>query len=183
MAKQPKSKTRAANLAVPQNADEATAFIGRIGIAERMVARIEHDMNDQIAKIKQASEEAAAGYIADSKALTEGLRIYCDANRDKLTDGGKVKFHQFGTGKVEWRHLPPSVRMKTGVKAEDVIAWCEAQEDHPEYAERFVRTKKELDKDALRSSPMADDIPGIIIGSAGEQFTVAPVELQIEGGK
>lgn len=183
MAKQPKAKTRAANIAVPQNPQEAAAFIGRIGIAERMVARIEQDMNDQIARIKQASEEAAAGYVADSKALTAGLQIYCDANRDKLTDGGKVKHAQFGTGKVEWRQLPPSVRLKPGVKADDVIAWCEAQDDHPEYAERFVRTKKELDKDALRASPMADDIPGIIIGSAGEQFTVAPFEAQIEGGK
>ncbi len=73
---QPKSRTRAADVAVPQTADEAAAFIGRIGIAERMVARIEHDMNDQIAKIKQASEEAASGYVAESKALTEGLRIY-----------------------------------------------------------------------------------------------------------
>ncbi len=121
---QPKSRTRAADVAVPQTADEAAAFIGRIGIAERMVARIEHDMNDQIAKIKQASEEAASGYVAESKALTEGLRIYCDAHRAELTDGGKVKFHNFGTGKVEWRHLPPSVRMKPGVKADDVVRWC-----------------------------------------------------------
>lgn len=183
MAKSPKSKTRAANLSVPQSAEEAASFIGRIGIAERMVARIEHDMNDQIAKIKQASEEAASGYVAEAKALIAGLQIFCDANRDKLTDGGKVKHHQFGAGKVEWRHRPPSVRMAPGKKAEDVIAWCEAQEDHPEYAERFVRVKKELDKDALRASPMADDIPGIIIGSAGEDFIVTPFETQIEGGK
>lgn len=182
MAKSPKSKTRAANLPVPQSPEEAAEFVLRIGIAERFVARIEHDMNDQIAKIKAASEEAASGYIADSKALTEGLRIFCEANRDKLTDGGKVKHHDFGTGKVEWRQLPPSVRLKPGVKAEDVIAWCEAQEDLA-YAGLFVRTKKELDKDALRASPLAGDVPGVTIGSAGEQFAVAPFEAKIEGGK
>lgn len=183
MAKSPKSKTAAANLRVPQSAEEAAAFVGLIGAKAREVARIETAMNDEIAAAKEAAEKVAAPLNGEIKALTEGLRIFCDANRERLTDGGKVKSHDFGTGKVEWRHRPPSVRMAPGMKAEDVIAWCEAQEDHPEYAERFVRVKKELDKDALRTSPMADDIPGIIIGSAGEDFTVAPFEAQIEGGK
>lgn len=182
MTRQPKAKTRAANLAVPQSAEEASEFIKQIGEESRRVARIEHDMNDVIAAAKATAESVATGPRERIKALTAGLQIYCDANRDRLTDGGKVKFHQFGAGKVEWRHLPPSVRLKPGTRAEDVIAWCEAQYDLA-YAELFVRFKKELDKDALRASPMADDIPGLIIGSAGEQFTVTPVELQIEGGK
>ena len=181
MAKSPKSKTRAANLSVPQSAEEAASFIGRIGIAERMVARIEHDMNDQIAKIKQASEEAASGYIAEGKALIAGLQIFCDANRDKLTDGGKVKHHQFGAGKVEWRHRPPSVRL-VGKKVDDVIAWIRLQ--RTTIFKPFVRAKYELDKEAMRTqAEVAAQIPGVIIGSAGEDFIVTPFETQIEGGK
>lgn len=184
MAKSPKkSKTAAANLRVPQSPEEAAAFVGFIGAKAREVARIETAMNDEIAAAKEAAAKLSTPLNAEIAALTEGLRVYCDANRERLTDGGKVKFHEFWSGKVEWRHRPPSVRMSPGIKAEDVIAWCEAQEDHPEYAERFVRVKKELDKDALRASPMADDIPGVIIGSAGEDFTVAPFETTIEGGK
>lgn len=182
MAKSPKSKTRAANLSVPQSAEEAASFIGRIGIAERMVARIEHDMNDQIAKIKQASEEAASGYIAEGKALIAGLQIFCDANRDKLTDGGKVKHHQFGAGKVEWRHRPPSVRL-VGKKVDDVIDWISDQGQASIFAP-FVRVKKELDREAMRAkAEVAAQIPGVIIGSAGEDFIVTPFETQIEGGK
>ncbi len=175
----PKAKTRAANLAVPQSANEACDYIARIGLAARIVARIEHDMNDQIAAIKQASEQAASAYTAEIKALTEGLRIFCDAHRNELTASGKVKYHQFGTGKIEWRILPPKVSLR-GVKAEDVVAWCEAQPDGQYLG--FVRVKKEIDKDAMLAAPgKATNIPGVSIGSAGEDFTVTPFEAQLSG--
>lgn len=182
MAKPPKSKTAAANLRVPQSPEEAAAFVGLIGMKAREVARIETAMNDEIAAAKEAAEKVALPLNTEIKALTEGLRIFCDANREKLTDGGKVKFHDFGTGKVEWRHLPPSVRLKAGVKGDDIVAWCKAQVDGQYLG--FVRIKEEVDREAMLASPgKAANVPGVTIGSAGEQFEVKPFEAQIEGGK
>lgn len=182
MAKSPKkSKTAAANLRVPQSPEEAAAFVGFIGLKAREVARIETAMNDEIAAAKEAAAKLSTPLNAEIAALTEGLRVYCDANRERLTDGGKVKFHEFWSGKVEWRHLPPSVRMKPGVKADDVVDWLETEGG---LFTDFVRTKVELDKEAMLANvDLAKEVPGVTIGSAGEQFTVAPFETTIEGGK
>lgn len=182
MAKQPRTRTRAANLAVPQTAEEAASFVREIGVAAREIARIEHDMNDELTRAKQEAEAAAAPHVAAQKALTEGLRIYCDANRAALTDGGKVKTHEFGTGKVEWRTAPPSVKFSRGVTGEEIVQWL-MLEGGEAFAD-FLRTKTTLDKEAmLADQDKAAKVPGVMIASSGEHFTVTPFEAQIEGGK
>ena len=182
MARQSKSKIRGANLPMPQNSGEAADAIREIGELQRGVARIEADMNDEIARAKAQGESMASGLTGAITGLTEGLRIFCEANRAKLTDGGKTKSHEFGTGKIEWRLRPPAVRLKPGMKTEDIIAWCEAR-PRGDYT-GFVRIKKELNKEAILASPLkAAAVPGIALSSAGEDFSVTPFEAQIEGGK
>ncbi|MCB1537234.1 MAG: host-nuclease inhibitor Gam family protein, partial [Rhodoblastus sp.] len=81
-----------------------------------------------------------------------------------------------------WRHRPPSVRL-VGKKVDDVIDWISDQGQASIFAP-FVRVKKELDREAMRAkAEVAAQIPGVIIGSAGEDFIVTPFETQIEGGK
>lgn len=176
MSKTPsKTKTRAANVAVPQSRDEAAGFIREIGENARKVARIEADMNDKLAKIKQAAEALAAPLSARNAELTTGLQTWCDAHRSELTDGGKRKFAEFGTGRVEWRYLPPSVSLKN-VGA--ILARIK------ELGLPFLRVKEEIDKERMLADPVnARLVLGVTIGSAGEQFSVAPFEAQIEGGQ
>ena len=180
MAKSSRSKIPGANLPVPQTHEAAARAIAEIGVMQRAVARIEHDMNDVIALAKKRAEAQALGATESIKCLTEGLRIWCEAHRARLTGDSKVKFYQFGTGKIEWRLRPPAVRLKPGTKAEDLIEWLEA---HRNYVP-FVRIKKEINKEAMLAAPdLAATVPGISISSAGEDFSVTPFEAQIEGGK
>ena len=161
------------NLPVPQTRDEAASHIRMIGDAARAVARIEADMNDRLAAIKEAHEQKAQPFRSLVESLTEGLRAWCDANRDALTDGGKRKFADLGTGKVEWRNLPPKV---TSRGADDVLAAIKT------LGLPFVRTKEEIDREAmLRAPEKARLVPGVTIGSEGETFAVEPFEAEIEG--
>lgn len=171
-----KTKTRGANLPVPQSLEEAADAVKTVGVLTRQIARIEVDLNDQIAGLKQAAEVAAQPLKDRSEALQDGLKIWAEANRLKLTDGGKVKFADLGTGKISWRFRPPSVRIS---KVELVI---EAIKKLGFTA--FLRTKEEVNKEAmLADAEKARLIAGVTIGTEGEDFIVEPFEVEIAAGK
>ncbi len=161
------------NLPVPQNRGEAAAHVRTIGDTARAIARIEADMNDRLAAIKEEHEARAAPFRDLVVSLTDGLRTWCDANREALTDGGKRKFADLGTGRVEWRNLPPKVTIRG---ADDVLAAIKT------LGLPFVRTKEEIDREAMLKAPeKARLVPGVTIGSEGETFAVEPFEAEIEG--
>jgi phage host-nuclease inhibitor protein Gam len=171
-----KSKTKGANAPVPQSKSEAAGFVREIGEANRQLARIEADMNDEIAKLKERGELNAAPLSERVRQLTEGLRTWCDANRDSLTDGRKRKFADLGTGKIEWRLAPPKVTIRG---AEAVLAAIKTLG-----LTQFLRTKEEINKEAmLLERDRARLVPGVTIGSEGENFTVEPFEAELEGAK
>lgn len=173
MSKSPKAKTRAANVPVPQTREEAASFIHDIGVRQREIARIEADMNDAIAKAKQDAEATATPLSEEVDRLTKGLHIWADANRQTLT-GGKRKFADLGTGKIEWRLTPAKVSIRN---VEDVIARIKTLG-----VLAFLRTKDEIDKEAmLREPDKARLIAGVSIGAEGERFYVEPFEAEIQG--
>ncbi|MGD0640267.1 MAG: host-nuclease inhibitor Gam family protein [Roseiarcus sp.] len=173
MATQRKAKTKAGAPA-PQSREEAASYVRRIGEANRAVARIEADMNDAIAALKDAAETAATPLGEEMRALTEGLRAWCEANRAALTDGGKRKSADLGTGKIEWRFAPPKATIK-GVEA--------AIEAIKRLGLPFLRVKEEIDKEAMLADPArARLVPGVSVGSAGEYFAVEPFEAELAGG-
>ncbi len=168
-----KTKTRGLNLPVPQSREEASNFVRMIGENERQRARIEADMNDAIARIKEDAELRAEPLKSAIVAMTEGLKTWCEANRAALTDGGKVKHHEFAAGKVSWRLRPPKVTIR---KAEEVIERIRAMG----LKARFLRIAEEIDREAmLRDPDRARGIPGVTIGSEGEEFSVEPFEAAL----
>lgn len=167
-----KSKTLGVNLPVPQNRDEAAEALRLIGESNRNIARIEADMNDAMARLKEDAEKRAAPLRDVVTARTEGLKVWAEANRDKLTGGNKVKFADLGTGKISWRLRPASVRIS---KADQVI---EAIKKLGFTA--FLRTKDEVNKEAmLADAAKARLISGVSIGSEGEDFIAEPFEAEI----
>ena len=173
MSKKPKVKTRGANVPVPQSREEAASFIHDIGVRQREIARIEADMNDRIAQATKDAEATANPLSEEVDRLTGGLRIWADANRQVLT-GGKRKFADLGTGKIEWRLTPAKVTIRN---VEDVIARIKTLG-----VNAFLRTKDEIDKEAmLREPAKARLITGVSIGAEGERFYVEPFEVEIKG--
>lgn len=172
MAAKHRQKTLGANLQVPQSLDEATDAVGRIGTLTREIARTQADLNDVIADAKASAEKAVAPMREEVERLTEGVRIWAEANRGRLTDGGRVKFADLATGKILWRMRPPKVTVR-GVDA--VIAALKRAG-----LGKLIRTEESLDKEAMLRDPAAvAAVPGLVIGSAGEDFVIEPTDVAL----
>lgn len=174
MAKKMKSALK--RLPTPQNDDEASAYIDRLGALDRELARREADMNGALANIKQQCQWAAAPAMVERAALADAVERYCAAHRARLTGDGKTKTYRFATGDVAWRNRPPKVTLRG--KAEKVIAAIQAGPKR--WSTWFLRRKIEIDKEAMLARPEdAQEIPGVSIGSAGEDFVIEPFAAEL----
>lgn len=170
-----KGKTTA-RIVVPQSKDEAESWIQQVGEHRREVVRIETAMNDEIAAIKARYEQDAKPYREDIESLIVGLQAWAVANRDDLTGGGKRQSAELATGIISWRLLPPRVTIR---KVETVIEALKKLG-----LTRFLRTREEINKEAmLDDQEAARLVPGVTIGSAGENFNVEPFETELEAAK
>ncbi|ATE60140.1 host-nuclease inhibitor protein Gam [Thauera sinica] len=147
MAAPRKAKTAAAQIPVPQTRDQVAAHIREIGERQRELARIQSDMNDELAHVKEKWETVAAPHAQRIDALTQGVQIWSEANRDTLTQGGKTKTAAFATGEVSWRIRPPSVRITGAEAVLDALRRLGL--------DRFIREKSEVNKEAILNEPEA----------------------------
>lgn len=164
-------KTEAAAVTL-SNPHEVDAAIAQIGAAQRARDELQTAMNAELAAIKERYEAQAAPHGAVIAELGEAVRIWCEAHRTALTRDGRSKTARFGAGEVSWRLRPPRV----SVRAEGIV--IEALKRLG--LERFVRTKEEVDKQAILAEPGAvQDIKGLTI-SQGEDFVIKPFATEIE---
>ncbi len=176
MAKRPLTKTSGANIVVPQSREEAAAALTRIGILSRQITRAEATLNDKISSLKEAAEVAAIPLQDEVGSLTEGLKIWAEANRKALTGGDRTKTVNIGTGELRWRIQPPRVTLRGPVEA--IIDACRTLGFG-----RFVRTKEEISREAMLAEPeVARSIPGVSIGTEGEAFIAEPFAVELQGG-
>lgn len=169
--KKTRLKTPAAIVAVPQSRDMAAQAVAEIGTLNRELARYAADMNDELAAIKEHHEARAEPLRLKLQALTQGVQTWAEANRDTLTQNGKVKTAALTTGEIAWRMRPPSVRITGAEAVLDALRRLGLK--------RFIREKEEVNKDAILNEPEAvSHVPGIAI-SQGEDFVVVPFEAEL----
>ena len=158
--------------AVPQTRDEVAAAIAEIGEAQRERDRIQADKNDALAALREQYEQQAAPHAERIKTLARGVQAWCEAHRDELTQSGKVKTYAFASGEVRWRMRPPSVAIRA---ADVVIETLKALG-----LGRFVRTKEEVNREAILADPEAvSGIKGVSI-TQKEDFVVVPWDTELE---
>ncbi|RRW89170.1 host-nuclease inhibitor protein Gam [Pandoraea apista] len=168
MAKKPRLKAAAQAWAAQSDADVATT-IRDIGDVNREIIRLQAAMNDEIAIITQRYQEQMSPHQEHLLSMQSGVQVWCEANRDRLTEGGKVKSHNFVTGQIQWRVRPPSCTVRG---AESVIELLKVRS-----LDRFVRVKEEINKEAILNEPDAvKDVPGISINTGIEDFVIEPFE-------
>ena len=170
------TKRKALALPVPQTRDDAVDQMARIGELRRLIMAHKADAAAKLARIAEVVEEAIEPLQAELLAKEKGLQSYCEANRSDLTQGGKVKFHRFATGKVSWRKRPAKVSIS---KAKDVIARLKELG-----LKRFIRSEEAIDKEAmLKEVSAAEAVEGVSISSAGEDFSIEPAEVETDAGR
>lgn len=167
-------KTRLKTVAavtVPQTRDQVADLIARIGSDSRALTSLEVEMNEALARIKEDFEQRAEPIrlsVADSQ---RGVQAWCEANRIELTAGGKVKTHAFTTGEVQWRTRPPSVR----ITGEEAVMFSLRSLG----LTRFLRTKEEINREAILNEPKeVSGVPWIRISQI-EDFVVTPFEVEL----
>lgn len=167
-----KIKTAAPRFAIPQSREDCTDYIARIGRAQRERERIQAEMNDKLAPIIAVYMARGRPHAETIKALSQGVQVWCDANREALTKGNKVKTANLASGEVRWRTRPPKVVLS---KVEAVLKALKGL-----HLERFIRSKEEVNKEAILADREAvQHVKGISIDQ-GEDFVIVPFETELE---
>lgn len=166
-------KTKAAPIAIPRDQAEAEKLLADIGRLQRQVGRVEHDMNDALAAVKDKFEKAAQPLNEQIETKFQALHIWAEAHRDELLKG-KAKTARLATGELQWRMTPPAVKIPRKI-TEAVIANLKTLG-----LGDLVRTKEEINKEAILADPKrVDGVRGITI-EQHEEFVAKPFESEIE---
>ena len=156
-----------------QNPEDAAELIKLLGEKRREILRIEHSMNDEIAETKQRYEDRALPLKGEVAEIIAAVQAWAETNRAELTRDGKIKTVKLPTGEFNWRARPPRVSLRGKDK---IIAALKGLG-----LSRFIRVSEDIDKEAiLKEKEVARQIQGVTISSAGEDFAIAPYELEIE---
>jgi len=167
-------KMPAETVVVPRDMTEANIVLARIGdlVRRRDLIQLAHD--EGVAALKATSETEAAPIDAEIVQRQRALQIWAEANRDALTGGGRTKTVKLPAGEVLWRARPPSVTLRGVAAVIQALSLAGLQ--------RFLRTKTEVDKEAILREPAAVvGVPGISVGSEGEEFVVQPATMALSG--
>lgn len=169
MAAKTKRIKSAAAVYVPQNKEDVIGDIKKIGDLQRELEREQTIMNDAIGAITEKHAPGIEALKRDIDTLSQGIQGWCEAHRDELTQNGKTKTASLITGKVEWRNRPPSV----GIRGVETVL----ETLHRLNLDRFIRTKEEINKDAILNEPeVVKGVAGITIRSGIEDFSITPFE-------
>lgn len=156
---------------VPQSRDDAAADIRKIGDLQRQLTRTSTEMNDAIAAITQNFQPRMDAIKEQLNLLQAGVQGYCEAHRHALTDNGRVKTANLITGEVQWRQRPPSV----SIRGQQVVLETLRRLG----LERFIRTKEEVNKEAILNEP--DEVRGVAglnVITGVEDFVITPFEQE-----
>lgn len=166
-----KQKLKEDAVPTPTSREEAERLLAEIGREQREVSLIEQAMNEELEQVKAKHHEQAKPYNDSIEGKFAALHRWAEANRDSLlAKGGKTA--RLATGLLTWRLTPPKVNVRGTDK---VLAALDRFG-----LTRFVRTKREIDKDAILREPEAvEGVEGLSI-SQKEEFAAVPDESEIE---
>ena len=160
---------------VPQSKTECAEYIRLAGDLKREFERHRSAMNDAIADITQEYQPILEALTKRIEATQEGVQAWCESHRvDLLGENDKLgKTANFVTGTVQWRVRPPSISVRG---ADAVIENLQRLG-----LARFVRSKDEINKEAMLNEPDAvRGIAGVKIVTGVEDFVVTPFEAKAE---
>lgn len=137
----------------PANAAEATLMIGEFVAIERDRALERLAAEAAIDRIKQQRDDRLRELEAQAQPLFAGLKAWWEAGgKDELAKGRRSA--EVAGAKIGIRLTPPAVKLKRGVKLGDVVTWLGSI--RWARAKDFLRTKTELDKQAVIKAVQSD---------------------------
>jgi phage host-nuclease inhibitor protein Gam len=182
----------------PQSIEEAIEWLTELAAKKSMIAIAQEQLDALVIELNKRFAEECAPVKVRCTELLNGLHAFFTANRQVLSDG-KTKMIRFSVATISWRQRPPSARLSNQIAIvdhiktqRDALRHCLDQSDlTPEQREdatdkfmafsTFLRVKTEIDKDALLRKPdLAKTIPGVKIGSTGEDFIIKFIGIELD---
>lgn len=165
-----KTDTHAVRL---QSRDDVEVAIKQIGDLQRQLEQTAINQNNELAAITEKYAPILTALKEQIEPIQMAVQAWCESRRDELTQNGKTKTGSFNTGEVQWRQRPPSVAIRG---ADSVI---EALKTHGLI--RFIRTKEEVNKEAMLNEPeLAGTVAGVTIKTGVEDFVITPFEQELK---
>lgn len=183
---------------VPRSDEQAEAQIARIGVLEREIAAADVKRKGAVALLEEQLAAPTKPMVEEKAELIEGLRLWAEANRDRLTGNGKKKSAQLLTGKIAWT----AGRKSLEIAGEEAAVIAEIQKrivrltqkiaatpepgktrqltEEREALRAFLREATSLNKAAMKDRPeVAATLDGVRIVTAAETFDAKPLASQI----
>jgi len=151
---------------------EADLALARIGELQRQRIGIMTEAEARISELNEEARQATAPIDTEIDDLVKNLAHYAEYNRADLTENGKTKTVTFTHGTLQWRLTPVAITVKS---VDEVLARLRALD-----LTRFIRTKYEVNKEAMGAEPeVAVSVEGVSF-SRHEDFVVTPSETKVE---
>lgn len=152
--------------AVPQTIEQAAELLATLGMLSHEAKKEADKIDEIVALAREAGETILRPLRDDIKLCFDGLKAYANANRDKLTNGGKKKSVKLSTGTLRWHMKPPKVDIENPEAVTKLLKEMGLED--------WVRTKSEPDKAAMRKdAEKAASIEGVTV-TQSEEFKVKP---------
>lgn len=165
-----KLKSTAQSAAVPQSKADVQRDIKLLGDAQREMVRMETLINDELGKLTKTLAPRIELLRMQITGLQSGVQTWCEAHRLEIC--GKGKSANLITGEVSWRQRPPSVTVRNAESVIDQLGQLGLTE--------FVRTKHEVNKDAILAAPeQVKGVRGITVNTGVEDFVITPFEIDL----
>lgn len=137
----------------PADAAEATLMLGEYVAIDREIALERLAAAAAIDKIAAQRDARLAELQAQAQPLFAGLKAWWEAGGKEELAKGKRSAELAGA-KIGIRLTPPKVKLTRGVKLGDVVTWLGSL--RWARAKDFLRTKTELDKQAVIKAVLVD---------------------------
>lgn len=162
------------------NWDEADNALKDIAIIEQTILKDEAQYNKEEQERRSKMTAKHFPLVTEKQEIELGLEAFVVSHRSELGDKkSKVLKH----GEVNFRVHPPSVAKNRGVTWAAVLDLVKASK---KWAKKFIRTKEEINKDAIIAASNNDEIKAAELTAMGmsieqkETFGYKP-KLAVEG--
>lgn len=127
---------------------EANEVLRKIAIQTFNINRLRADMNERIANIEAEYTQEIDVKTIEKISLETNLKLFCEGRRD---DFGDKKTKELHFGAVSFRYSTPALRTLKGFTWESVK---QLLKNSKRYADEFLRTKIDIDKNAIISAEL-----------------------------
>lgn len=137
---------------------QANSALERLGEVERELEHRRLALKDQVAELAALAARGSAPMEVEAAALRNALEAFAEQNRRTLIADKNIGTAKLDAGEIGWAQNPLTVEApEDKVELKSTIDWLLAKK-----WKRFLRTKHELDKAALKKEPdVAAKVPGV----------------------